>query len=229
MISNDLLRHLDADGLERVANVAAKRSYRQGMYIFSTGEPGDAIFGVISGQVHITARNSRSHELILAVIDPNQVFGEISVIDGLPRCASARAATNVEAFMICGINFRRLVLSDHKLCQGLIEVLCRHQRFSTQTVIDEYAQGNISARLAHRILELTASEDIRTSEHSSLTMTQAELAKFVFVSRQVVNHHLSDWQTRGWISASRGRLVVTDRSALTELVHSGGNGRSRDL
>jgi len=47
-----------------------------------------------------------------------------------------------------------------------------------------------------------------------------ELAKFVFVSRQIVNHHLSDWHSRGWVSKSPRRLHVTDRAALAAVATS---------
>lgn len=228
LINNRLLRHLDSAGLDRVASVAVKHSYKPGTYIFSSGDPGDGIFGVISGQVHITARSPNHQEIFLDVVQPNDAFGTTSVVDGLPRCVSARAATCVDAFMICRSNFTRLMLTDHNLALGLIDALCRHQRLSMRVIVGEYAQGNIPARLAHRLLELTAAGGIGPGGCPLLTITQEELAKFVFVSRQVVNQHLSDWQSRGWISASRRRLVVNDRDALAELVRSGGNGSKRN-
>jgi CRP/FNR family cyclic AMP-dependent transcriptional regulator len=223
-----LFRYLDADGLERVANVAVRHSYKEGTYIFSTGNPGDAMFGLISGQVLITANNLSHQEIFLDVINPNEVFGVSSVVDGLPRWVNAKAATSVEAFRICRANFMQLILTDRNLSLGLIDVLCSQQRLATQMIIDEYSQSNISARLAHRVLDLMAIEGACPSDCPCLTITQAELAKFVFVSRQVVNQHLSDWQERGWISASRRRLVINDRHALSELARSGSNGSDRD-
>jgi CRP-like cAMP-binding protein len=223
-----LFRYLDVDGLERVASVATKQSYRQGTYIFSTGNPGDAIFGLISGQVLITANNLSHQEIFLDLISPNEIFGVSSFVDGLPRWVNAKAATSVEAFRICRASFMRLMLADPKLSLGLIDVLCSQQRVATQMIIDEYAQSNVSARLAHRVLDLIAIEGACPSDYPCLTITQAELAKFVFVSRQVVNQHLSNWRERGWISASRRRLVINDRHALSELARSGSNGMEGD-
>ena len=224
--NSHLLRMLDAEGLDRVATLAVRRSYQPGMRIFSVGDPGDAIYGVISGEVHITARTSSDQEIFLDVVSANEVFGEIAVVDGLSRLANAQAATDVEVYLICTGNFRRLMLIEPKIALGLLHVLCRHQRFSTQLIIDEYAQGNISARLAHRVLQLTGANDSTSISNRPLTITQAELAKFVFVSRQVVNQHLSEWQSRGWISTSRGRLLVNDRDALVAVARSNGTGRS---
>ena len=69
------------------------------------------------------------------------------------------------------------------------------------------------------MLELTGTD---TGSTSGLAITQAELAKFVFVSRQVVNQYLSDWHSRGWISTSPRHLRVTDRQALATVAASGG-------
>ena len=71
------------------------------------------------------------------------------------------------------------------------------------------------------MLELTGVEPSGTS---CLDITQAELAKFVFVSRQVVNHYLSEWHSRGWVSTSPRQLRVTDRQALMAVATSGNAG-----
>ena len=58
----------------------------------------------------------------------------------------------------------------------------------------------------------------------AVEITQADLARYVFVSRQVVNHYLGEWQDRGWVSTSRRRVTVTDRQALAAIAVNGGCG-----
>jgi CRP-like cAMP-binding protein len=226
--ANQMLRHLDAAGMERVTRVAVRRSYTRGEKLFAQGDPGDAIFGVIAGRVQITARTSANQEIFLDFVSSGGILGEIAVIDGLPRLVSAVAATSVEAFRICRDSFTRLMAADPLLSLGLLDLLCRRQRFVTRLIIDEYSQGHVSARLANRILRLTSEQARADPADQSLRITQAELAKYVFASRQVVNQHLSDWVRHGWVSIARRSLVVTDREALTEIArnngHSSGNG-----
>lgn len=176
--NNELLRHLDGAGIDRVAQLAARRSYEQGATIFAEGDPADAIYGVISGQVQISARTSTGEEIVLDAYGSGRIF-------------------------------------------GLMAVFCQRQRDVTRLIIGEYAQRDIPARLAHRVLELTG---VDPAGQSCLEITQAELAKFAFVSRQVVNHHLSDWQGRGWVATSPRRLRVTDREALLAVATSAGLG-----
>lgn len=216
--SNELLQHLDGAGIDRVAKVASRRSYEHGATIFAEGDPADAIYGVISGHVHIGARTPNCDEVFLDAYGPGNIFGLISGIDGQPRCATARAAPSAELFAIGRDHFLQLLQADPLLSMGLLLVFCQRQRNSARLVVGEYAQRDIPARLAHRVLELTGTD---TSNESCLKITQAQLAKFVFVSRQVVNHHLSEWQSRGWISTSPRHLRVTDRQALVAVAASG--------
>jgi CRP-like cAMP-binding protein len=219
--NNELLRHLDSAGIDQVAKLATRRSYDHGATIFADGDPADAIYGVISGQVQISARTSSQEEIFLDAYGSGKIFGLISGIDGIVRCATARAAPTTEVFVICRSHFLRLIAADPLLLMGLVAVFCQRQRTATRLIIGEYAQRDIPARLAHRVLELTG---LDTSSRSCLEITQAELAKFVFVSRQVVNHYLSEWHSRGWVSKSPRQLRVTDREALVAVATSGNTG-----
>ncbi len=218
--NNEMLRHLNTAGIDRVAEATTRRGFAQGVTIFADGDPGDAIFGVIAGQVQITARTPANHQICLNLIGPGGVFGEIAVVDGLARCATAVAATDTEVFRICRNSFVRLMAADSLLLLGLLEVLCHRQRAATRLIIDEYSQGNVGARLAHGILRLTHGDDSAGRPDESLQITQAELAKYVFVSRQVVNQHLSVWESHGWVSKSRRRITVTDRDALAAVARN---------
>lgn len=220
--NNELLRNLGNAAVTRVAEVAVQRSYRRGMTIFSEGDPADAIFGVISGQVQITAYNTDHQEIILYPVDAGGIFGLNSLIDGSPRAASARASSRVFAFMISREQFLRLVTGIPELALHLIQLLGRRQQVAARMIIEEYSASKVSVRLAHRLLELTkANGQGNGNGDAPLAITQSDLAKLVFFSRQAVNQCLQQWHCRGWISASRGCLVINDRAALREIARRG--------
>ena len=127
--------------------------------------------------------------------------------------------------MICRDHFLRLLAADPLFLMSLVTVLSNSQRLAAQMIVEEYAQRRVPARLAHRILELTErSAGSRNGLDASLEITQSDLAKFVFASRQVVNQHLGEWDRHGWISMSRGHLSVIDRQALVSLATNGATG-----
>ena len=223
--NNELLQHLDSSGLDRIAQVATRRSYCGNATIYTYGDPADAIYGVIAGQVQISSRTSGLDEIFLGSYSSGRVFGVVSVIDGLPRCVTARAAPKAEVFTICRDKFLRLLASDSLMALSLLNVFCKHERIAARLITDEYALRSVPARLAHRVLELTGTHgNGQDSADHTVEITQADLAKYVFVSRQVVNQYLGEWQSQGWISTSRCRVIVTDRKALAVVASNGRDG-----
>jgi CRP-like cAMP-binding protein len=221
--NNELLQHLDSSGLDRMAQIATRRSYCGSATIYSQGDPADAVYGVIAGQVQISSRTTNLDEVLLTSYGSGRVFGVVSVIDNLPRCVTARAAPKAEVFVIHQEHFLRLLAADPLLALSLLNLFCRHERFATRLITDEYALRSVPARLAHRVLELAAPYDSSpASADQAVEITQADLARYVFVSRQVVNHYLGEWQGRGWISTSRRRVTVTNRQALAAIAANGG-------
>ena len=216
--NNELLRHLDGAGIDRVAQVAIRRSYDHGATLFTEGDPADAIYGVISGQVQISARTPGGEEIFLDACGSGRIFGLTSGVDGQARCGTARAAPAADVFVIRREHFLKLVAAEPRLSLGLLTVFCQRHRFVARLIATEYARKDIPARLAHRVLELAGPDP---GGPSCLEITQAELAKFVFVSRQVVNQHLSEWHSRGWVSTSPRRLHVNDRQALVAVASRG--------
>jgi CRP-like cAMP-binding protein len=219
--NNELLRELGDAAVERIAGMAVQRSYPVGATIFTEGEKSDAVYGVISGQVQITATNAEGQGIILYQMEPGGVFGLNSILDGSPREASARAATRVFVFSVSRDNFLRLLARVPDLALQLILLLCRRQQIATRMIVEEYSASKVAIRLAHRLLEMAKTNGNGGDGGSPLSVTQADLARCVFVSRQAVNHCLQDWEWRGLIKASRGQLVIENCEALQDIARQG--------
>ena len=106
---NFLFRGLPDSALERIAALATRRSYPKGAVIFSQGQPGDALFGVIAGQVRISASGTAGQEVFLNIMEPGDTFGEVAVMDGLPRTAGACALEDTSLIVIKRTDFLKLL------------------------------------------------------------------------------------------------------------------------
>ena len=95
--------------LNAVAAFMEPRSYPQGSVIFSQGDPGSEMYIVMGGEVESIIRDQDGSEREVYSFGPGRFFGEMSVIEGEPRSATCRAATDTELLVLEGLDFYRLV------------------------------------------------------------------------------------------------------------------------
>jgi CRP-like cAMP-binding protein len=197
--------------------LAIRRSCARGTRIFAAGDPGDALLGLISGKVRISTNTAGGQELFLNILESGDSFGELAALDGLPRTASADAMTNTELFLIRRADFLALIAKEPQLAVQLLALLCKRLRW-TSDLIEEAAFLSVPARLATRLMRLAEEHGSAVDGLITLHLSQAELASFMNVSRQIVNQHLQQWRKRGWIELARGQVLIRDADALRSVV-----------
>lgn len=211
--ANRLFRDLPDGTVDKLASLAIRRTVRKGTRIFAQGDPGDSLMGLIAGQVRISANTATGKEVFLNIMEPGDSFGEIGVLDGDRRTAGAVALTNAELFVIRRRDLLEMIERDPKLAAHLIALLCRRLRWTSE-LIEEAAFLSAHTRLARRLVRLADEHGTATPDGVLLRLSQAELAGFMSVSRQIVNQYLQDWRRRGWITLGRGKVTIRDANAL---------------
>jgi CRP-like cAMP-binding protein len=215
---NYLFRGLADAALERIASLATKRAYYKGAVIFSQGDAGDALYGVASGRIRISTNAADGRQVFLNIMEPGDTFGEIAVMDGLPRTATAAALDDAHLIVIQRPDFLQFLEREPQLAIHLLKLLCERLRWTSELVEESaFLQG--PARLAKRLLIL-ASLHGRAARvgHLELRISQSELAHFLGISRQIVNQHLSDWRRHGWVDLGRTQIVIRNTEALRAMI-----------
>jgi CRP/FNR family transcriptional regulator, cyclic AMP receptor protein len=213
---NSLFRGLAAATLERVVQLATRRTYEEGATIFLRGDPGDSLFGVMTGRVRISASRAGGKEVFLNIMEPGDAFGEIALLDGSPRSATATAMARSELMVLRREPFFDLLRAEPQLATHLIQLLCKRVRWTAEQMEDS-ALLNPPARLAKRLLTLASIHGRETPEGTRLALSQEELAQFLGLSRQMVNQHLQTWRGKGWIVLGRGSVTLVEARALQKL------------
>lgn len=213
---NFLFRGLPEALINRIASIAQRRTLAKGTTVFEQGDAGDALYGVISGRVRINASGPDGREVFLNIMEPGDTFGEIAVIDGLPRTAGAVAISESTLFQIRRADFLALLETEAILGKHLLVLFCQRLRW-TSDLVEESAFLEGPARLARRLLVLAELHGRQTEAGLELAIAQSELALFLGISRQFVNQNLQAWRNEGWVSLGRGRISIADQAAL-ELV-----------
>lgn len=217
---NMLFRGLPPATLEQIARLCVRRTYERDAVVFSQSDPGDALFGVVTGRVRISASSSGGREVFLNIMEPGDTFGEIALLDGHPRTANASTTAPSELLMITREQFLGLLAREPRLVDHLLRLLCARLRW-VSGFAEESALLPVPARLARRLLSLGKLHGHETGAGLELKVSQEEMARFLGLSRQIVNQYLQEWKARHWVDLGRGRIMILDSRALEAIVDAG--------
>jgi CRP-like cAMP-binding protein len=213
---NRLFRGLPQATIERIAALATRKMYADGAVVFMRGDAGDSLCGVVSGRVRISASRAGGREVFLNIMGPGDAFGEIALLDGKPRTATATTLARTELIIVRRDRFAELLAGEPTLAMHLIQLLCERVRWTAQLMEDSALLG-VPARIAKRLLSLARLHGAEPVNGTKLAISQEELAQFLGVSRQVVNQHLQAWKQEGWIASGRGNITLADLSSIEKL------------
>jgi CRP/FNR family transcriptional regulator, cyclic AMP receptor protein len=206
---------LGPDALERVAAGMRSRRFRRGEVIFHLGDPGDALFIIVAGEVKISLPSESGDEAILVRLQQGDVFGELALLDGAPRSATATALGVVEAVVLPRARFRELIAEEPVVRDALLASLAGELRRLT-TQVEELHFLDITGRLAACLVRMadggTVLDDGAIRLRTSLT--QGDLAAMVGSTRQSVNKLLGQFTSDGYLRLERDAIVVTDIDGL---------------
>jgi CRP-like cAMP-binding protein len=121
--SVDIFEHATIEQLGRIAGLTEEALFEAGQIIFKEGDPGDALYLVLSGRVLIERNGVTIRE-----IEERDAFGTLEVLDFHPRAATAKAAGQVRALKLDGRQFHDLLALDIEMVESVFRMLCGHIR-----------------------------------------------------------------------------------------------------
>ena len=185
--------------------------------VFRKDDPGDGLYGVLAGRIVVTVESAEGKELILNMFGPGEFFGEIALLDGKGRTATATARESSELLFLSRADFLPFLRQRHEAAVRIIAFLCERLRRTTDMVEDS-AFLNVSTRLAKQLAALAGAGQ---PPAVAIRLSQEELAQTLGVSREIVSRQLAVWREAGVVELGRGRIVVRDVKALDRIVAGG--------
>ena len=131
-----LFSQLNEEQLGALAHICTRRSITRGIVLFSEKEVGSVFYMVLSGFVKIFTTSSSGEEKILSICKSGESFGELSLIDGKPRSASAQTLEDSVLLTLTGQNFLELLRTHFDITLGIMQELSSRLRDTNQQVFD---------------------------------------------------------------------------------------------
>ena len=125
--SMDLFGDLDENELSRIARLLKEHKVPENEVIFNQGDPGDGLYIVLQGRVRIATTDSFGRERVLAFYGPGEFLGDMAVLTGAPRSATASASSDARLLQLRKDDFDVLVATNIGIMRAMIQVMVERQ------------------------------------------------------------------------------------------------------
>ena len=210
---------MESSAIDQLCRYAKSRKFKRGATVLSKGDPGDALFAVVSGTVKMSVSSITGRSVILNLVGPGEIFGEIAMLDGLARTTDAIANTDCELLVIDRRDFIPFLKTHPALSMKLIELLCARLRQSSGQ-IEQIILQTLPGRLASTLIRLN--KNPQGSAAHPIAITQQAIAEMIGTTRESVNKQLSIWATNKWVQLEHGAIIVLDYRPLEVLASTAG-------
>ncbi|MFH2202184.1 MAG: Crp/Fnr family transcriptional regulator [Elusimicrobiota bacterium] len=217
-----LLRSLNAQELERVQTIAKPQNFASGSIIIKKAEKAQHMFMVLSGRVKIFCYSNARKRKTFAYLGAGDFFGEMAVIVDRERSASVEAVEDCSLIIIKKDDFRKLLLSDAKLCFNLLKAVSDRLRRADDE-IESLLFRNILGRVAKTINDLSKSGGARRFRKGVILRqkyTHQDLADLVGTTREPLSRALAMLRRAELVDSHKGMIHILDPKKLQSLIHT---------
>ena len=221
LASHYMFKDLPPELIDRIARLSVTKKIRAGETLFFKNDDGDALYGILEGRIRISTGTAGGQELVLNIIEKDEIFGEIALLDGKPRTAYAIAITSCELMVIHRRYVRQLIEQETALAIHFLELAGERLRWLSDR-IEDAAFLDVAARLAKQLLHMAEISGEQTPEGIivKLQPSQAELGQMLGTSRISISKHLRRWRDRDWVTLKRGMVLIKDRESLQNIIEA---------
>ena len=186
--------------------------------IYKRGEPGGEMSIILSGGVKVSTSSSDGKEVIFDLLGEGEFFGELCLLDGLPRAATV---TTLVPTVLIAMDRDVLMsfMKDHSdVTMRLFHLLALRLR-AVDSFLEDMLFFDSETRLAKRLMTLKDIYGKAAGDaiHIDLKISQQDIASLVGISRERVNKHLKNWEKAAIVSLQQGRVVIQNLALLQEL------------
>ncbi len=204
-----LFADLAEEDIRDLMAVAKRRTFRSSEVIFHREDSGQVLYIVKEGKVKICLISPEGQEITLAVFGKGECFGELTMLDGLPRSADAVALERVECYTLQRSDFHKAIIKNPKIAIQVLESLSKRLR-TTDEMVEDLIFLDVYGRVAKKLLELSDMHGTKVDDgiRIDVRLTQQELASMVGASRESVNKVMGYFTDKNFISTDKHRITL---------------------
>ncbi|HCX32636.1 MAG TPA: hypothetical protein DHV08_03165 [Rhodocyclaceae bacterium] len=198
---------LEERSLESLARVSMMRRVPRGSAVVRAGDRTDFVYLVLSGSLKVLVSDEEGREVILSMLGPGELFGEMGVLDDNPRSATVAAVVPSDLVVIAKSDFKRCLQENFEVCAYIMRNLVQRLRTADRK-IESLALMDVYGRVARLLLEMA--ETVAGEKIVMRKISKQDIAKMIGASREMVSRVMKDLQLQGFIREADGRIYLRD-------------------
>ncbi len=195
------------ENLEPIAKVSMLRRVGRGTTVVMAGDSTDFVYIVLAGSLKVLVNDEEGREVILSILGPGELFGEMGVVDDNPRSASVVAAIPSDLVVISKSDFKRCMQENFDISLFIMRNLAHRLRVADRK-IESLALLDVYGRVARLLLD--SAEKINGELVVVKKISKQDIAKMIGASREMVSRVMKDLALQGLIDESSGRVVLKE-------------------
>lgn len=200
-----LFSGLNEHELAAVAQISLELSYRKGAVIITEGEQTDSLYVVLSGKALVVSIDEEGRQIVLNEFGPGEHFGEMSFIDGAPRCADVEVSMPTRLLMVPQDRFREIIADNPDICLNLMKGLNRKLRNATEQIKDLVFR-DVYGRVARFFDKVSVPENGHRVIPDRLT--HQDIADRVGSSREMISRIFKELREGAYIDVQQKRITI---------------------
>jgi CRP/FNR family cyclic AMP-dependent transcriptional regulator len=195
-----------------LTQVLLRKPYPKNSTVVAAGDPADALYIVISGRLKVIMRDKEGKEVILAILNQGDFFGEMGLIDQAPRSATVVAIDSCELLTMTRADFTKCLQKNFDLTMNVILGLVKRLRDADRK-IGSLALMDVCGRVARLLMEMAETVD---GQKVVTKLPKQQIAKMVGATREMVTRVMKEMERGGHIEVRAHQILLRDSLALTK-------------
>jgi CRP/FNR family transcriptional regulator, cyclic AMP receptor protein len=200
---------------QNIKHIFVIKNYRKNQVIFLEEETGNYMYIVLAGKIKVTKTNTSGREILLAIHQSGDFFGEMALLDGKTSPATVSAMEDCRVATVASVDFQALIMKNEKIVRQIIQVLCGRLRQSWAE-LQRLSYGSAESRIKGALLDLGDRHGVHDARGIiiNLKITHQELAEMVGTARETVTRTLAQLHKQQIIEIEERRIVILKPDAL---------------
>jgi CRP/FNR family cyclic AMP-dependent transcriptional regulator len=212
-----LFRNLSLEQLQELSGMIRRKNFPAHATLMTVEQTGEVVYFILSGTVKVHIEQADGGDVIVAILGPGEIIGEMSALSQPLRSASVVTIESSTLLWIDRNHFQRCLMTMPLLTYnlaGILAIRLRHANEKIQTLATQSVEGRV-ARQILAFAEQYGQPQENGDVFVALRVTQGDIAALIGASREHINKVMVSYKDRGYLSVDRNyRITIRDLNAL---------------